>query len=735
MSWLHRIRLSQKFVVLGLLAVAMMALPTALYLLRVADEVRTAERRVDGAAAAIALQKTIQLAQNHRDVVAASLGAEASLSALWQDDNEALKSLRPAARASLAQAVERFESRMKEVAPSASFSAGWNEAMQRWRSLDKALGSGELKSAERSTDLHTEWIASLLALSDRLVEEFGLTLVPDRESNALVDASFLHMPRAAEMLGRMRAFGTTALVDKNLSYGGRASLAAMKERLDERLAEVDHSLALAYSADPALKSRLEARVAEMKARVAASIAVVDQRLIGAQQLDLASNEYYDGISATIDTLYAFDETATAVLSALFESRVAELRHTAFAVVGALAAILAASLALMVLFVRSLTVPVAEAVSMARSIADGDLGVTLQPRGDNEIGQLVHALVAMKDRIGEVVADVRSHAESVAAASAQIAQGNADLSSRTEQQASTLEQTAASMEELSATVEQNADNARRADELARGASEVAASGGQVVGEVVDTMKEINDSSRRIADIINVIDGIAFQTNILALNAAVEAARAGEQGRGFAVVAGEVRNLAQRSADAAREIKALIGASVERVERGSKLVDRAGATMQDVVASIRRVTELMSEISSASAEQSAGVAQVGEAVTQMDHATQHNAALVEESAAAAASLETQAQQLLRAVAVFRLAADASRRAAADAVPRSFDADADAAADAAADAVPTAIGVDRRGPNRATNVSRLPTRASPPQGSELSVTSSDDDATGKSPREISA
>ncbi|MCD6682025.1 MAG: methyl-accepting chemotaxis protein [Burkholderiaceae bacterium] len=718
MSWLHRIRLSQKFLVLGVLAIAMMALPTTLYLLRVTDEVSTAERRVDGAASVIALQKAIQHAQNHRDVVAASLGSEASLSALWQDDNEALKSKRPAARASLVQAIAGFEARMKEVALSAAFISGWNEAMQRWSALDKALASGELKSAERSTDLHTEWIASLLVLSERLTEEFGLTLAPERDSNALVDASLLHMPRAAEMLGRMRAFGTTALVDKNLSYGGRASLSAMKERMNERLAEVDHSLSLAYAADPALKQRLEARVAETKAKIAASLAVVDQRLITAQQLDLASNEYYDGISATIDSLYAFDEATMAVLSSLFESRVAELRRTAFAVVGALAAILVASLALMVVFVRSLTVPVAEAVSMARSVAEGDLDVTLQPRGDNEIGQLAHALVAMKDHIAEVVAEVRRRAESVAAASAQIAQGNSDLSSRTEEQASTLEQTAASMEELSATVQQNADHAQRADELARGASEVAVSGGQVVGEVVSTMREINDSSRRIADIINVIDGIAFQTNILALNAAVEAARAGEQGRGFAVVAGEVRNLAQRSADAAREIKVLIGASVERVERGTKLVDRAGATMQDVVASIRRVTDLMSEISSASTEQSAGVAQVGEAVNQMDQATQHNAALVEESAAAAASLETQAQELLRAVAAFRLAGDAAR----------LDVD-----DFRAHADPASIGVERRGPNRATNVSRLPAPAA--HGGVVPEMNDDDDAVGEARREMSA
>ncbi|MCD6674744.1 MAG: methyl-accepting chemotaxis protein [Burkholderiaceae bacterium] len=724
MSWLHRIRLWQKFLVLGALALVMMALPTSLYLLRVADDVRTAERHVDGAAYAIALQKVIQRAQIHRAVVAGSLGSEASLSALWQDDNEALKSRRPAARTALVESIEAFEARLAQAPLSSALTAVWQEGQQRWASLDRALASGELKSAERSTRLHIEWIGSLLALSGQMLEEFGLTLAPERDSNALVDASLLHVPLAAEALGRIRAFGTIALVEKSLSYDGRAALTAMRERVDERLAEAQHSLAIAYAADPALKGQLDGVVSAMKDKVRATLAVVDQRLIGAQQLDLPSDEYLREITSTIDSLYAFDEAATAALSALFDARAAELRRTAFVVVGVLLAILAASLALMIVFVRSLTVPMDEAVSMARSIAEGNLDVTLRPRGDNEIGQLVQALVAMKERIGEVVAEVRRHAEGVAAASAQIAQGNSDLSSRTEQQASTLEETAASMEELSTTVQQNADNAHRADELARGASGVAVSGGKVVGEVVDTMKEINESSRRIADIINVIDGIAFQTNILALNAAVEAARAGEQGRGFAVVAGEVRNLAQRSADAAREIKGLIGASVERVERGTKLVDRAGATMQDVVASIRSVTDLMGEISSASSQQSAGVSQVNEAVSQMDQATQHNAALVEESAAASASLEMQAQELLRAVAVFRLDADASPLHAGRPAAASF---AGPPADAAA------IGVERRGPDRATNVSRLPARTAAADGEH--AMRNDDATADESPRAMRA
>jgi len=315
--------------------------------------------------------------------------------------------------------------------------------------------------------------------------------------------------------------------------------------------------------------------------------------------------------------------------------------------------------------RSVTRPVHQAVENATRMSQGDMSVPMSAQGQDEVAQLLRALENMRGQFGQIVSRIRQGAEGVSTASSEIAEGNQDLSSRTESQASALEETAASMEELSSTVRQNADNARQANQLAQSASTVAVQGGQVVSQVVDTMKGINDSSRKIADIISVIDGIAFQTNILALNAAVEAARAGEQGRGFAVVAGEVRNLAQRSAAAAKEIKDLITDSVGRVEQGSALVDKAGTTMEEVVGSIRRVTDIMGEISAASSEQSAGVGQIGEAVQQMDQATQQNAALVEEMAAAASSLRGQAADLVQAVAVFKLSpGDAGHRASAPA-----------------------------------------------------------------------
>jgi methyl-accepting chemotaxis protein len=326
--------------------------------------------------------------------------------------------------------------------------------------------------------------------------------------------------------------------------------------------------------------------------------------------------------------------------------------TAIMLVGAVVIIALALLAFSWYVARLLNRRVALSQAVAERVRDGDLTVAVVDTSRDEFTPLLAAMGEMQNSLTRVVSNVRQSADSVATASVQIAQGNSDLSSRTEQQASALEETSASMEEMGSTAQQNADNARQANQLASSASGVAVQGGEVVSQVVQTMKDINESSRKISDIIGVIDGIAFQTNILALNAAVEAARAGEQGRGFAVVAGEVRNLAQRSAEAAKEIKGLINASVERVEQGTALVDQAGSTMQEIVQSIQRVTDIVGEISSASQEQNAGVNQVSEAVSNMDQTTQQNAALVEQSAAAASSLQQQAQQLVQVVSVFKL-----------------------------------------------------------------------------------
>ena len=533
--------------------------------------------------------------------------------------------------------------------------------------------------ATRLPSSHTERLSSLL--------ESAVKWFYDLKIATKLIASFAVVLLLTLVLG-LAGMGATARVNEasndladNWMPSVRAVLELRADLGDMRRWELSHLL----SDDPAEYATYDGRIATVLASMKDHRATYDKLITGAEQkammaeFDRAWSTFMadhaniirmsaagqkaearallKGSSATaLGQLYELanklvkanidgGDAASAAATATYEN--ARLTSILLLVIN-----IAIGIALALWVARVVSAPLRQAVSVATAVAGGDLTRVIHVDSACETGQLMGALRDMTGNLQRLVSQVRGGTDTIATASAEIAAGNQDLSSRTEQQASSLEETASSMEELTSTVKQNADNARQANQLAQSASGIAIRGGDVVGQVVGTMSSINESSRKIVDIISVIDGIAFQTNILALNAAVEAARAGEQGRGFAVVASEVRNLAQRSAAAAKDIKSLINDSVEKVEAGSQLVNEAGATMNEIVSSITRVTDIMSEITSASAEQSDGIEQVNTAIAQMDQVTQQNAALVEQAAAAAASMQEQAARLSEVVGVFKL-----------------------------------------------------------------------------------
>jgi methyl-accepting chemotaxis protein len=438
--------------------------------------------------------------------------------------------------------------------------------------------------------------------------------------------------------------------DEAYSKRLHATIDKNKQAISDALQVLDQ---IAYKPEG---KELIAKIKTERTAYVASFSKVSQ-LVADQQLDQANNLVLNETLPLLDNLQTTVGNLVALQKASVELSNTDITESVKFANNLLISVWIAALLFGIAFAwwitRSITSPILNAVAVARTVAAGDLTSDINVKSLYETSQLLQALKEMNNSLIHIVSQVRTGTDTIATASGQIASGNLDLSSRTEEQASSLEETASSMEELTSTVKQNADNAAQANQLVISASEVAIKGGQVVSQVVETMGSINASSKKIVDIIGVIDGIAFQTNILALNAAVEAARAGEQGRGFAVVASEVRNLAQRSAAAAKEIKGLIGDSVEKVDNGSRLVDEAGATMQAIVDSIRSVTDIMAEITAASQEQTVGIEQINQAVAQMDEVTQQNAALVEEAAAASGSLEEQASNLAQVVSVFKIA----------------------------------------------------------------------------------
>ncbi|MCZ2497217.1 HAMP domain-containing protein [Xylophilus sp. Kf1] len=638
-AWTTNLRFSQKFLLIGVLAFILFLVPTAFAVEVILGQISVAKGERTGLPPTRELLSLLRQSQQHRGLSAAFLSPSGS-------DGNALR----ARRSELDSAFARTRQAV-DLVGDPKLAAQADTLVSEWQAVATSVSNKAIDGAQ-SNRQHRQLIAHELALIEDLANVSGLSLDPDAATYYLQRAVLDYLPRLTESMGQIRASGALVLGRGDATPEERARIETLADQARQHFESARKMLDLA-AGNGELPAEVQAARNAALGAAQQGFALADSAVVKAEALTMPPAEWIARMTIAIDSQFALVDASFDMLGVSLDRQIASARRTLVWLCLLLATLAAAGAWVMVAITRNTTRALRSAVHVAEAVAAGDLTVQVRPVGRDEVARLLTAMQAMGAQLQAVVGSVRGNSESVASASAQIAQGNADLSHRTERQASALEETAASMEELSSTVQQNADSARQASQLAREASAVATQGGTVVQQVVQTMQGINSSSARIADIIGVIDSIAFQTNILALNAAVEAARAGEQGRGFAVVASEVRNLAQRSAGAAREIKTLISASVEQVGQGTQLVDQAGSTMREIVAAILKVSELVGTISAATAEQSAGVSQVGEAVAQLDTTTQQNAALVEESAAAASSLSAQARQLVQAVSVFRLA----------------------------------------------------------------------------------
>jgi methyl-accepting chemotaxis protein len=650
-SFLSRLKVWQIFVTLSVAALVLAAIPTLLYMREAGKALAAYSNELEGMQPAAVSLRLLQQTQKHRGLSSLSLGnipgGEDKRAAMQKETD---------------QTYAEFDAIVKRMGDG-YVTASWATVLADWQSLRNNV-AGKSITGPQSYAGHTALNAKILKMNDLVADHYGLSLDPDPDTYQLIQSMYYQMPYVTEELGKLRAGGSGLLVKKEASATERANVSGLIARIADRVEQVNTGFEKAARVNKEFKASIGPLLDVANTASSGATKLAQENIVSPEALEYSAPDYVAAFTTAIDAQYAVNAKASKELAHILEEKVVTFKRERWIMGFAMLAIVALSAWLVRMMTLSVTGPLNNAVAVAQAVASGNLVNEFDVGPPNEVGMMLRALKEMNDSLRNIVGDVRLSIDNINAATRDIATGNQDISGRLESQASNLEETASSMEELTSTVRQNADNARQANELVSTASVVATKGGNVVSQVVQTMGEINDSSRKIVDIIGVIDGIAFQTNILALNAAVEAARAGEQGRGFAVVASEVRNLAQRSASAAKEIKELISRSVERVEVGNQLADQAGTAMGEIVNSVMRITSIMSEIATASAEQGMGIEQINDAVTQMDDMTQQNAALVEQTAAASASLQEQAESLVRSMSVFTLGNEqkqASRRPA--------------------------------------------------------------------------
>jgi methyl-accepting chemotaxis protein len=638
-SLLSRLNLPQKFTLLCLLGLFLASIPSYFYIGESGKLLTALKGEQEGLAPAALGLKAVQLTQQHR-----------AMSALLLNGAPDAESKRDAKQAEADKAYALLEAEVRKL-DKKPISAQWDIVWRDWQTLRGNVKNKAITSPQ-SFAAHSALVPKIITLNELISDHYGLSLDPDRDTYQLIQSMYYQLPMLTEELGRLRAKGTAPLTKKEITPEDRLALQGIIARVNDRLGQTSGAYTKAITENPDIDSKLTTRFKAAVDAATSISALAENEIIKPETLSYDALKWVAESTAAIDAQFDLNAAAAAEIDRMIAGKIDRFNSVRWMMLASCIALVAVAAYMAVLIMRSVTTPLNNAISVAQSVASGNLVNDFDVGPENEVGQLLRALKEMNDSLRTIVADVRHSVDSISAATHDIASGNADVSSRIESQASNLQETASSMEELTSTVRQNTENARQANDLVQSASTVASRGGSVVSQVVQTMGEINDSSRKIVDIIAVIDGIAFQTNILALNAAVEAARAGEQGRGFAVVAGEVRTLAQRSAAAAKEIKELINRSVAKVEAGNSLADQAGHAMEEILHSVQRITQIVSDIAIASEEQGSGIEQINQAVTQMDDMTQQNAALVEQTAAASASLEEQAAILVKAVSVFTI-----------------------------------------------------------------------------------